>query len=201
MFARFHHSNFLEQSMRGTPLRTGTVFSKRGRPMILGMCNPSKVKLFYFKEEFLPLQMYTCLSQSPLVSVVPANRNLFGMHELQDDEGNPTDWAFVDPELLYGPNGWCEADEPAHRCTCLIDGVAGPTCDEPTGASKSWCKSNRCWPDTPPGLIMTLVFCEIKSGQLCIISRGHVCAEMVCPNQCSGRGECWFGFCKCHDGW
>ncbi|KAK9909083.1 hypothetical protein WJX75_006916 [Coccomyxa subellipsoidea] len=94
----------------------GTVFSQRGRPMILGMCNPSK-----------------------------------------DDEGNPTDWAFVDPELLYGPNGWCEADEPAHRCTCLIDGVAGPTCDEPT--------------------------------------------EMVCPNQCSGRGECWFGFCRCHDGW
>ena len=154
--------------MRGSPLRTGTVFSQRGRPMILGMCNPSKVKLLGFREELLPLHMYTCLSRSPVVSVVPANRDLFGMHELQDDEGNPTDWAFVDPELLYGPNGWCEADEPAHRCTCLIDGVAGPTCDEPTGASKFWCKPNRCWPDTPPGLIMTLVFCEIESGQLCI---------------------------------
>eukprot|EP00955_Chlamydomonas_euryale_P073121 361620-Chlamydomonas_euryale.AAC.2 len=24
---------------------------------------------------------------------------------------------------------------------------------------------------------------------------------MVCPNQCSGRGECREGFCKCDDGW
>lgn len=57
------------------------------------------------------------------------------MHDLQDDDGNPTDWAFVDPELLYGSQGWCEADEPVHHCACLIDGVAGPTCDEPTGVS------------------------------------------------------------------
>ncbi|KAG1665166.1 hypothetical protein FOA52_005547 [Chlamydomonas sp. UWO 241] len=25
--------------------------------------------------------------------------------------------------------------------------------------------------------------------------------EMVCPNQCSARGECNLGFCKCHEGW
>ena len=30
----------------------------------------------------------------------------------QDDEGQPTDWASVDPELLYGPDGWCEAAQP-----------------------------------------------------------------------------------------
>lgn len=55
------------------------------------------------------------------------------MRELQDDEGNPTDWAYVDPELLYGSQGWCEADEPKHHCPCVIDGLTGPTCEEPTG--------------------------------------------------------------------
>ena len=24
---------------------------------------------------------------------------------------------------------------------------------------------------------------------------------MVCNNQCSGRGDCWLGFCRGHPGW
>jgi hypothetical protein len=24
---------------------------------------------------------------------------------------------------------------------------------------------------------------------------------MLCVNQCTGHGECVYGFCKCHDGW
>ena len=25
--------------------------------------------------------------------------------------------------------------------------------------------------------------------------------EMACNNQCSGHGDCWFGFCQCHAGY
>ncbi|KAG2488200.1 hypothetical protein HYH03_013194 [Edaphochlamys debaryana] len=33
-------------------------------------------------------------------------------------------------------------------------------------------------------------------GSLC-----NIPVEMYCINQCSGRGECQQGFCKCHEGW
>ena len=38
---------------------------------------------------------------------------------MQDDKGQPTDWAEVDPELLYGPDGWCEAVQPTHSYALL----------------------------------------------------------------------------------
>jgi hypothetical protein len=24
---------------------------------------------------------------------------------------------------------------------------------------------------------------------------------MFCPNQCSGKGECYYGYCRCPPGW
>ena len=33
---------------------------------------------------------------------------------------------------------------------------------------------------------------------------GNACelpVEQTCINQCSGRGACYLGFCKCFDGW
>ena len=48
-----------------------------------------------------------------------------------DENGNKVTWSGdgIPNEQLYGPNGWCEADEPAFRCNCQYDGFAGPTCE------------------------------------------------------------------------
>lgn len=41
--------------------------------------------------------------------------------------GRHTTW-----ENLFGPNGWCEAEQPRYKCGCLIDGLHGQLCDHPT---------------------------------------------------------------------
>ena len=33
----------------------------------------------------------------------------------QGDDGEPVDHGKVEPELLFGSKGWCEAEEPAHK--------------------------------------------------------------------------------------
>ena len=39
--------------------------------------------------------------------------------------GQPTPWGTIDPENLYGPEGWCNAAEPKVQCDCYIDGGWG----------------------------------------------------------------------------
>ncbi|KAL4427668.1 hypothetical protein ABPG75_001757 [Micractinium tetrahymenae] len=46
-------------------------------------------------------------------------------------DGTPTRWGWVDPEKLFGPDGWCMAEKPKHTCDCPIPGLGGKTCDEP----------------------------------------------------------------------
>lgn len=46
-------------------------------------------------------------------------------------DGRETAWGTVDPEQLFGPQGWCNAPEPQHLCACIVDGWGGPYCDEP----------------------------------------------------------------------
>lgn len=77
-----------------------------------------------------------------------------------DENGNEPQWVkahAVDNELIWGPEGWCEAENPKHKCPCVIDGLTGPNCD--------------------------------------------IVIERACANQCSARGECLSGFCKCAYGW
>ncbi|CAK0774152.1 hypothetical protein CVIRNUC_004140 [Coccomyxa viridis] len=74
------------------------------------------------------------------------------------DDGRPLPWGQHEPESLFGKDsGWCEAERPALRCECKLDGMAGNACELPV--------------------------------------------EQTCINQCSGRGACYLGFCKCFDGW
>ena len=37
-------------------------------------------------------------------------------------DGRETAWGTVDPEQLFGPQGWCNAPEPQHLCACIVDG-------------------------------------------------------------------------------
>ena len=37
-------------------------------------------------------------------------------------DGKSTAWGSVDPEELFGPEGWCMAAEPKRQCDCNIDG-------------------------------------------------------------------------------
>ena len=68
-----------------------------------------------------------------------------------------TDFGDVDPDLLFGDDGWCEAKQANFTCVCHLDGMLGPYCD--------------------------------------------IRAEHFCPNQCSGHGECYLGWCHCQDGY
>ncbi|KAK9805384.1 hypothetical protein WJX73_009679 [Symbiochloris irregularis] len=74
----------------------------------------------------------------------------------RDDAGEPVEHGRLAPELIFGPDGWCEAEEPEQSCGCVVDGQTGPYCDEPL--------------------------------------------EHTCLNQCSGHGQCRFGFCLCDEG-
>jgi len=63
----------------------------------------------------------------------------------------------IDPQDLFGPEGWCNAEAPEVKCPCYLDGLFGPGC--------------------------------------------NITAENMCLNQCSGHGECYLGWCQCHEGW
>ena len=69
--------------------------------MVLNECNPNKVG-----PAAAPCQPYVRRLQR---SAAP--------ELVQDDIGQPTNWGDVDPALLYGLEGWCEAKEaPQKRC-------------------------------------------------------------------------------------
>ena len=41
------------------------------------------------------------------------------------------------PQELFGPEGWCNADDPKFKCPCRIDGIFGINCMEPVEVG-SW---------------------------------------------------------------
>ncbi|KAL4443960.1 hypothetical protein ABPG75_011697 [Micractinium tetrahymenae] len=46
-------------------------------------------------------------------------------------DGRPSQWGTVEPELLWGPEGWCNAATPQQQCPCY-DGWSGTRCELPT---------------------------------------------------------------------
>jgi hypothetical protein len=42
----------------------------------------------------------------------------------------PVHWGDRKYDTLFGPRGWCVADQPEASLPCIVDGVDGPTCDE-----------------------------------------------------------------------
>ncbi|EFN56537.1 hypothetical protein CHLNCDRAFT_51514 [Chlorella variabilis] len=45
------------------------------------------------------------------------------------DNGTATAWGEVEPELLFGPEGWCTSEAPRHVCDCFVDGWGGNNCE------------------------------------------------------------------------
>lgn len=81
----------------------------------------------------------------------------------EDGRGGKTNWGKHTLALLYGPGGWCNADNE----TQLVNVSAG----------------------------------ECGCG---LEGRYDMCSKQLptfCVNQCSGRGECQYGFCMCQHGW
>lgn len=46
-------------------------------------------------------------------------------------DGSASTLGEVEHDLLLGPEGWCNADKPVHRCRCTVDGVGGAFCELP----------------------------------------------------------------------
>ncbi|KAK9846205.1 hypothetical protein WJX84_007485 [Apatococcus fuscideae] len=51
------------------------------------------------------------------------------LSHLQGDHGESVDYGGIEPELLFGSQGWCEAEQPAHKCACILDGLEGDLCE------------------------------------------------------------------------
>ncbi len=62
----------------------------------------------------------------------PLNRHAHA----QDASGKAHDWGEQPWGNVFGAEGWCSAEKPKWHCPCIIDGLAGETCDEVGGWAK-----------------------------------------------------------------
>ncbi|KAL6758481.1 exostosin-like glycosyltransferase [Haematococcus lacustris] len=74
-----------------------------------------------------------------------------------DGKGNALPWGQVPWDDLYGPEGWCMANDPKFTCPCMYDGLDGQLCDKviemycPNSCSGhgvcdlGFCKCNQGW--------------------------------------------------------
>ena len=71
----------------------------------------------------------------------------------QTKEGASTSWGDRSFEELFGPKGWCVADQPFEgpygTFQCIIDGLDGPLCDQVSNLLAAFLKS--LWTSAPNG--------------------------------------------------
>ncbi|GFR42914.1 hypothetical protein Agub_g3913, partial [Astrephomene gubernaculifera] len=48
--------------------------------------------------------------------------------------GAKAEWGGMEPEVLFGPQGWCNSENPLAHCGCVLDGTHGHLCDQPSEA-------------------------------------------------------------------
>ncbi|EFJ48528.1 acetylglucosaminyltransferase, partial [Volvox carteri f. nagariensis] len=139
--------------------------------------------------------------------------------------GKRLDWGRLEPDDLFGPDGWCNSENPrTHWLTHPHGGlpvchplvyhplvyhplvyhplVYHPLVYHPLVYHPLVYHTTHLSVCTPltggPRLVVRPCGCLLDGSQ------GHFCdtpTEAFCFNQCSGHGECKLGFCKCHEGW
>ncbi|KAG2432503.1 hypothetical protein HXX76_008848 [Chlamydomonas incerta] len=57
-------------------------------------------------------------------------RPLFMCNPNTDADGKKLWWGGTPYNDIFGPEGWCNADKPAFKCPCRLDGLQGELCDE-----------------------------------------------------------------------
>jgi hypothetical protein len=102
-------------------------------------------------------------------------------------------------ERIFGPNGWCVAERPDgdHR---WVHPEAGASQGRRWGVGAASCAQDRGAATATADSSAVRCRCPCHydgaDGELC-----EAPTEMYCVNQCAGHGSCYYGFCKCHDGW
>ncbi|GIL69673.1 hypothetical protein Vretifemale_506 [Volvox reticuliferus] len=57
-------------------------------------------------------------------------RPLFMCTPGTDEAGRKVEWGGTPYQDIFGPEGWCNAEKPAFKCPCRLDGLGGSTCSE-----------------------------------------------------------------------
>jgi len=57
----------------------------------------------------------------------------------KDDFGNEAGYGGVDPKDLWGPEGWCQADQPKYICPCILVSNRAVSAGCPAIAAVSYC--------------------------------------------------------------
>ncbi|KAG2488211.1 hypothetical protein HYH03_013205 [Edaphochlamys debaryana] len=100
----------------------------------------------------------------PKLPPIQAGRPLSMCSPSADKDGKKVEWGVTPYEDIFGPGGWCNADQPKFTCPCRLDGLSGTLCDEPIeqtcvnqcsghgDCNQGFCKCHKGWYGVDCGL-------------------------------------------------